>query len=110
MRPLLRIAILGVAVVFATAWFGWWAVPVVGAAWGAVAAPPTRPALTVAAAAAVAWAALLAWTALLGPVTVVAGAVSAELGLPAWALVAATVLYPMCLAGAAASLVAAARG
>lgn len=104
-----RTAIVAVGVLVTTLLLGWWAAAAVGAVWGAVALPKTRPALTAALGGLVAWAALLAWSAVRGPVPELAGMVGSIMGIGGWGLVGMTLLYPAMLAGASAVLTGAVR-
>ncbi len=105
MRAFLRITLLAIAFALATATFGWWMVPVLGAAWGAVASPGTRPTFTASAAACLGWVLLLAWTATQGPAWVVAQRVGGVMGLPGWLFVVLTAAYAALLGGSAAGVV-----
>jgi hypothetical protein len=89
---------------------GWWAVPLVGAAWGWVAAADRTLPLQAALAGANAWGALLALQLPGGGMERVAGTVGTLLGIGGPALVALTLLYPALLAASAAALVRAVRG
>lgn len=106
---LTRVAVLSAVFALGTWLVAWWTVPLVGAAWGLVAAPATRPTLTAAAGAALAWGAFLGWAALRGPVGKLATTVGSLLPLPDWALLAVTLLYPALLAGSAAVVMGAIR-
>ncbi len=110
MRPALRVALLAVAVALATATFGWWMVPLLGAVWGGVAGRGTRPALTMGAAAGLGWLFLLLWTATQGPVWLLADKVGGALALPGWLFVVLTVGFAVLLGGSAAALVHGALG
>ena len=105
MRAFLRITLLAVAFALATAAFGWWTVPLLGAVWGGVASPGTRPASTAGAAACLGWVLLLAWTATQGPVWVLAQRVGGVMALPGWLFAVLTVAFAALLAGSAAGLV-----
>jgi len=59
-RGALAFLLLALAFVLAS-WLGWWAVPVVAAAWGFLRPAVRRPILTAALAAGLAWAAWLLW-------------------------------------------------
>lgn len=99
-----RVLVLGVLVVLGTAIAGWWSVALIGALWGLVAAPATRPALAAAAGAGLAWGMLLGWAALRGPVGRVAELTASVVGASAWVMLAATIAFPMMLAMAAATV------
>jgi hypothetical protein len=103
-RLLARAALLGAAIALGTVVAGWWAVPVLGAVWGAADRRGRRPALTAALGGALGWAGLLAWDAARGPVRSFAGTVGGVVHLPGWALLLATVLFAAALAAAAAAL------
>jgi hypothetical protein len=103
MRAFIRVALLAAAFALGTWILGWWAVPLLGAAWGIV--QRGRPRFAAAfVAAALAWAALLAFDALGGAL----GRLSTVLGgifmLPGVALLAVTLLYAALLAGCAAQV------
>ena len=104
MRTGLRVALLALAVAFATAVLGWWVVPLLGAVWGTIASPGTRPGFTMSAAAGIGWVLLLLWTAAPGPLWEVARKVGGVMSVPGWALIVVTVGFPMVLAGSAAVL------
>jgi hypothetical protein len=105
MRALLRITLLGGAFALATAVFGWWMVPLLGAVWGGVAVPGTRPASTAGGAAALGWVLLIVVTATQGPTWVVAQRVGGVMALPGWLLVVVTVAFAALLGGSAAAVV-----
>ena len=104
-----RVLVVAVAVVLVTVVFDWWAVPLVGAAWGLLAAPKTRPAIAAGLGGALGWLLLLAWTALHGPVPTLARRAGGVLEIGAWGLVGITVAYPLLLAAAGAVLAGAIR-
>lgn len=108
-RLLLRVILLAAAFALATAWFGWWAVPLVAFAWGVMALAVTRAALIVAVSAALGWLALLFWTTMHGPVSALAHLLASTMHVPSVALVLVTLIFPAVLAWSAASLAAAAR-
>lgn len=91
-----------------TAVLGWWMVPVLGAVYGGL-RPSARPALTAASAAMAAWALLLSLTATQGPVGRLAGVLAGALGMPGFALMAITLIFPALLAGPAAGSAGAVR-
>jgi hypothetical protein len=105
MRAFLRVVLLALAVALATATFGWWAVPLLGAVWGGVASPGTRPASTAGAAACLGWVLLLGVTAIQGPVWVVAQRVGGVMALPGWLFAVLTVAFAALLGGSAAVMV-----
>jgi hypothetical protein len=109
-----RVLLLTTAFALATLVAGWWAVPLVGAAWGALAARGAgsrRPAGRAALAAALAWLLLILWSAttlsggsrasLRALMTAVGGALQANGAV----LVAVTLLFAAALAWSAARLV-----
>jgi len=87
-----------------TWWLGWWAVPVLGAAWG-VARYAAFPTATAAVAGGLAWAGLLALGALTGPVGALSRTVGGVLGAPGWVPLLITILFPAALAACSAWLV-----
>lgn len=105
-RALLRIGLLAAAFTVATATFGWWAVAVLGVAWGLIdgrTTRTTRTALTAALAAGLGWAALLGWTALKGPAAELAHRIGGAMGMPGWVFATATVLFAVLVAGSGAA-------
>lgn len=102
-RALLRIGLLAAAFTVATATFGWWAVAVLGVAWGLIDGRTARTALTAALAAGLGWAALLGWTALSGPAAELAHRIGGAMGMPGWAFATATVLFAVLVAGSGAA-------
>ena len=105
MRASVRVGLLALAFALATAAFGWWTVPLLGAAWGGVAASTKTPGITAATAAGMGWLVLLAWTATQGPVWVLAQRVGGVLALPGWLFAVLTVAFAGLLAGSAATTV-----
>ena len=99
-----RLVLLTAACIAGTAALGWWAVPVIGAAWGLVGRGTARPILTVATAALLAWAVLLIWSALSGPVASLAATLGAIAGVPGAVFVILTLALPFGLAGCAAAV------
>lgn len=97
------VRILALALVFAigTRAIGWWAVPVIGLAWGIVA---RRDGWAAGVGALVAWGALLGRDALLGPVGELATTLGAIFHAPAALLVALTLAFPLALAWSAATV------
>lgn len=106
MVPLLYPLMVAVAVVAGTSWFGWIAVPVLAFAAGAW----RGASALVAVGAALGWGALLLLGAARGPLWTLAGRVGGVLGVPAVALVLATVAFAWLLGWSAAVLGGAARG
>ncbi len=104
MKGLVRVGVLAIAVGAATVGLGWWAVPLVGALWGVVAARETWPVTTIAAAAGLSWVVLLGWAAVQGPVLGVANTLGATVSLPGWGVLLLAVVFPTVLAGSAAGV------
>jgi hypothetical protein len=103
-RQFVQIAVLALVIGAATWWFGWWTVPLVGVAWGAARRGEGYPVLTAGVAASLAWVVLLAVTASHGRVGTLARTLGGILGIPGWAVLAVTLLFPAVLAAAAAAL------
>ena len=99
-----RVLILAVAVALVTVLFDWWAVALVGAAWGLLAAAKTRPTVAAALGSGLGWLILLGWTALQGPVPSLAAKAGGVLGVGGWGLLGLMVAYPLVLGAAAAVL------
>jgi len=99
----LEIAVLTLVIGVATVWVGWWAVPLVGAGWGFARHEEGMPALTSAVSASLAWVLLLAYAATTGPIGEFSTAVGGTMGLPGWAVIGVTLLFPAFLAGLAAA-------
>jgi hypothetical protein len=111
-RTLVRLALLAAAFALATWAFGWWTVPALAAAWGAVrargapapgGAPMNRSPAEAGLAALLAWAALLAMAAARGPAGALAGRLAGVMRIPAPALVVVTLVFPAALAWSAAT-------
>jgi hypothetical protein len=83
---------------------GWWAVPLVAAGWGWMAAWSMRQAVAGGLAAALSWALLLGWSALTGQVALLISKLGALAGVPGAAFVALTLLLPFALAVGAAAV------
>jgi hypothetical protein len=96
--------ILLLANVLSTAFIGWWTVPVVAGAWGALTAYDQKPWRTAAIAAAVAWALLLAVSGARGPLFELAGLLGGIFGLPGFAVVLLALIFPALLAWSASGL------
>lgn len=102
---LLRTLILAIVFALGTVLLGWWVVPLLAIAIGALQHGAPRPGLTAALAAALGWGGYLAVVALGGgPVTSFASSLAASMQLPGWAPLAATLVFPALLAGPAAYL------
>lgn len=104
-RTGLRLVFLGLAFAAGTYAVGWWAVPVIGAAWGLIDSAGSRVAPTSGIAALLAWAALLLVPAAAGaPVLSFGADLAASMRIPAWVLAAVELLFPFALAWASAAL------
>ena len=101
-RTVLRLILLGAAFTLATLLFGWWGVPLVGIAWGAIAWRARSAGVVAAIAALGGWGAILAWSASRGPVSGLADTLGAIMGAPGVAILALTLVFPAVLAWAAA--------
>ncbi len=101
---LLQIVLLSVAIALATTVFGWWAVPLIAAAWGLVSKADERPALQASLAGGLGWVLLLIWSAAEGPLRALANRAAGVMGISVVTLVLLTVLFPMALAWSAALL------
>jgi hypothetical protein len=97
-RTIARTLLLATAFALATAGFGWWTVPIVGALWGIIAPDRRHPARLAALAAPLAWGALLVWGAMHGPVPALATRLAGVLHVPAPVLIAVTLIFPAALA------------
>lgn len=104
MRRALRVAAFASLTAGGTLAAGWWTVPLLAAAWVRVLSD-RRPILSTMLGAALGWVALLGLGMRYGPVAAVAWCLSAALELPRWGFLAATIVFPALLAGAAALLV-----
>ena len=82
---------------------GWWAVPIVGMLIGVVWSDG-RPGLLAGSAGGLGWTLLLVWGSVSGPVGDLAGTVGGVVGLPGFAVLLVTVLFPALLAGAGGAL------
>lgn len=102
---LLRLLVVTMVIALGTVLVGWWVVPVVGAVYGVVVGGTERPGLLAATAGTLGWGGYLGLMALGdAPVAGFGRDLSASLGLPGGALLAATLVYPALLAGSAAYL------
>ena len=98
MMSLLRIVLLSAAFALGTAVFGWWAVPLLGLAWGVIARGQRGAAVVAAVAAMLAWGGLLMRDASQGPVGDLAGTLGQLFGTSAVAVFALTIALPGLLA------------
>lgn len=101
-RTVLRLVLLGAAFALATLLFGWWGVPAVGTAWGAISWRARSAGVVAAIAALGGWGAILAWSASRGPAGALADTLGAIMGAPGAAIVALTLVFAAALAWAAA--------
>lgn len=101
---LVRCALVAATAVVGTILFGWWTIPMVGAASGLMPGSFGPRVLEAGAGAGLAWTALLAWTAVQGPAVELSTKVGAIFGLPGPALLGIAVLFAVLLAGSAAAL------
>ena len=90
---------LVLAVAVGTALAGWWAVPVVTAAWLWLAPAGGSQVRSAMIGAALGWGLLLVWTELHGPIGPLARRVGGLIWLPGWGLVMLTLLFPAAVAG-----------
>jgi hypothetical protein len=102
---LIRFVLLTAVFAMGTAVAGWWAVPLLGAAWGWTAARTRRPAMTAAIAAGLAWGSLLLWTASAGPAGKLVTMMGTIADVPGAVFVVATLVLPVLLAGLSARVV-----
>jgi hypothetical protein len=109
MRSFIFWPALVLALAVATAVLGWWTVPVLAAAFGASRFAARRAWWIAALAGSVAWALLLAVSSLQGPVAALADKLGGVFGLPGFAVIGLTLIFPAVLAGSAAELAAALR-
>lgn len=104
MSPVMLGLLLTLAMVAGTVVVGWFAVPVIGLAWGVWRRREGGGAAIAACAAAVAWGSLVAWDASVGPAGELARRVGGVMRIPGWAFTVLTILYPALLAPGAAWL------
>jgi hypothetical protein len=102
-RTLVKFALLAEAFAVTTFGLGWWSVPLLAAAWGLASRNP-RKAGFAAFAALVGWATLLLLDVARGPVGTMGTQLAGVMKLPAFALYALTLIFPMLLAWCAATL------
>jgi hypothetical protein len=84
--------------------FGWWAVPLLGLAWGIVAGKTPKASMIAGTSAMVAWGVLLAWSAITGPVGILATKLGSIAKVPGVVFLALTLLLPFLLAASAAAI------
>ena len=101
MSTLLRIVLLAAAFAGGTYVAGWWAVPVLGFAWGYVASATPRPVFVPTLAAVAGWAALIFWDSTGPRFRAVGGGLGAVLQLNGAAYVELVILFVALLAFAA---------
>ncbi|MEO8194369.1 MAG: hypothetical protein ABI681_11020 [Gemmatimonadales bacterium] len=104
MRAFIRIVLLSEAFAVATFGLGWWAVPIVAAAWALISSTSNAPRLAAICAAA-GWATLLLLDVARGPVSAMGEKLGGVMNLPAAALYLLTLLFPASLAWSAATLI-----
>jgi hypothetical protein len=106
-RAAIRTVLLAAAFALATRALGWWAVPLVGAAWTLLSRGATRAPWDAALAAIVGWSAIFVFAALTSPLTELARRMAGIFGQPPLALYGITLLYGALLAwgGAGVALV-----
>lgn len=105
LRTLASFALLAAAIGVATAWVGWWSVPVLAFGYGAIARDARRRGTLAALAAVVAWGDLLALGEMRGAnIGAAATRVAGVMGVPALMLFIATLVFAALLAGPAAVL------
>lgn len=101
-RSLSWIALVSILAV-ATAGLGWWTIPMIAAVWGAI-QPGGAARWMAGLAAALSWGTLLAVSAARGPIWELSERVGGVLGLPGFALVLLTLIFPTLLAVSGAEL------
>ena len=104
----MMLLLLPCAMALGTAALGWWTVPVLGLAYG-VWRGPEHAAAVAGGSALLGWSALMVWNWMEGPLAELSESLGAILGLPGWALLLATGLFPAALASTAAVVGAAIR-
>jgi hypothetical protein len=104
MKNLIRFVLLAELFAVATYAFGWWTVPLIAALWAIVSRDSNR-ALAAGLCAAGGWASLLLLDAAKGPVGAMASRLGGVMGVPAFALLIVTLIFPALLAWCAAALV-----
>ncbi len=102
-RTVVKFILLAEAFAVTTYGLGWWSVPLVAAAWGLASRSP-RKAMFAAFAALGGWTSLLLLDVARGPVGTMGSQLGGVMKLPAVALYALTLIFPMLLAWCAATL------
>src|SRR6476620_8260453 len=102
-RTIVKFILLAEAFAVTTFGLGWWSVQLVAAAWG-LASRSTRKAMFASFAALGGWASLLLLDVARGPVGTMGSQLGGVMKLPAFALYALTLIFPMLLAWCAATL------
>jgi len=103
-RAIIRLALLALAFAFATRALGWWAVPIVGAAWTLLERGSLRAPWYAALAAAIGWGAIFVFAALTSPLGELTRRVAGVFGQPAAVIYAVTLLFGALLAWGGAGL------
>lgn len=99
----MTVLLLTSAMALGTALLGWWAVPVLGLAYGLWRGTGSA-AVEAGGSALMGWSALMAWNWVEGPMVELTSSLGAVMGVPGWALLLTTALFPAVLAGTAATL------
>jgi hypothetical protein len=102
-RTIVKFVLLAEAFAVTTFGLGWWSVPLVAAAWGLASRSPRR-AMFAGLAALGGWASLLLLDVARGPVGTMGSQLAGVMKLPAFALYALTLIFPLLLAWCAATL------
>jgi len=109
-REAFRVALFAGLSAAGTIYLGWWAVAALAAIWVRAFPSVRHPVRTAALGAALGCGALLLWGAAQAPVLALGARMSTVLSLPRGGFLAATLVWPALLAGAAALLVKPSRG
>lgn len=99
----MTVLLLTVAMASGTVVFGWGAVPVLALAYG-VWRGQGRAGAVAGASALLGWSALMLWNWMEGPLVELSSALGTVMGLPGWALLFVTALFPTLLAWTAAAV------
>ena len=102
-RTIVKFVLLAEAFAVTTFGLGWWSVPLVAAAWGLASRDP-RKAMFAGLAALGGWTSLLLLDFARGPVGTMGSQLGGVMKLPAFALYALTLIFPLLLAWCAATL------